>query len=93
LELITELLELEHPIIYTDHFLHNTDTDIIDLRESIHPKKSSDHDIAFRMQPYKQVFDDRHGFIPNLSILDLLFNKGPEAFIILEQSTTSEHPK
>lgn len=37
-------------------------------------------------QPYYQVFATRHGFIPNLSIVDLLFNMGPEALIILRDS-------
>jgi hypothetical protein len=30
-------------------------------------------------KPYFQVFDDREGFKPNLSIVDLLFNQGPQA--------------
>lgn len=30
-------------------------------------------------EPYVQMFDDKHGFIPNLSILDLLFMEGPNA--------------
>ena len=34
-------------------------------------------------KPYYQVFQSRHGFIPDLSILDLLFNMGPEAIICL----------
>ena len=31
------------------------------------------------MKPYYQVFADRHGFISNLSIVDLLFNEGPNS--------------
>jgi len=32
-----------------------------------------------KLKPYFQVFDDRNGFIPNLSIVDLLFNQGPQS--------------
>ena len=31
------------------------------------------------LPPYSQVFEERHGFIPNVTVLDLLFNLGPEA--------------
>lgn len=34
-------------------------------------------------KPYYQVFQSRHGFIPDLSILDLLFNMGPESIFYL----------
>lgn len=34
--------------------------------------------------PYIQVFNDKHGFIPNLSILDVLCNEGPNTLIYLE---------
>ena len=34
---------------------------------------------SYRFQPYHQVFQHRSGFIPNLSILDVLFNLGPES--------------
>jgi hypothetical protein len=34
-------------------------------------------------KPYYQVFAQRNGFIPNLSIADLLFNMGPEGLIVL----------
>lgn len=30
-------------------------------------------------KPYYQVFEDRSGFLPNMSIVDLLFNQGPQA--------------
>ncbi len=35
------------------------------------------------IKTYYQVFQDKHGFINNLSIVDLLFNLGPEARLIL----------
>ena len=40
-------------------------------------------------EPYSQVFDDKHGFINNLSILDLLFNEGPNTLSYLESQTIS----
>lgn len=46
-----------------------------DCRENIHPKKS----FAFNQKPYFQLFEERKGFIPNLSIIDLLFSQGPHA--------------
>jgi hypothetical protein len=50
---------------------------VIDLRNSLHPKI---HPLHTDVSPhYTQVFADRWGFKPNLSILDLLFNTGPEA--------------
>ena len=53
---------------------------LADLRNSIHPKTKQQHSIAdFDTPSYTQVFADRWGFKPNLSILDLLFNVGPEA--------------
>lgn len=36
-----------------------------------------------RTTPYYQTFQRRHGFLPGLSILDLLFNEGPEAVLWL----------
>ena len=40
--------------------------------------------INFSMPPYYQVFAQRHGFMPNLSIIDLLCNMGPESLIYLD---------
>lgn len=37
--------------------------------------------------PYYQVFRQRHGFLPNLSILDLLFNEGPQSILHLVDRT------
>ncbi|MDD4149885.1 MAG: WbqC family protein [Bacteroidales bacterium] len=61
----------------TDAYNKNT-TDTIDLRDKIHPKLSKNiYDANFEPAEYYQVFSERHGFIPNLCILDLLFNEGP----------------
>lgn len=49
-----------------------------DYRYIISPKPHRNI-AAFDFLPYTQVFSDRFGFIPGLSIIDLIFNKGPEA--------------
>ena len=41
------------------------------------------HPSSFSPRPYYQVFAHKHGFLPNLSILDLLFNMGSEAIFYL----------
>ena len=56
-----------------------------DYRESIHPKRPVQEEGA-PLKPYYQVFAHKHGFIPHLSILDLLFNMGPEAAVLLGET-------
>lgn len=53
-----------------------------DLRTTISPKHPTT-DTDFEPRPYYQVFARKHGFLPNLSILDLLFNMGPEGIFYL----------
>lgn len=55
----------------------------MDARESIYLKKGFQDDTSFSPKSYYQVFADRFGFIPNLSIVDLLFNMGPESLLVL----------
>ena len=43
-------------------------------------EECSDH---FTPRPYYQVYRQKHGFLPNLSILDLLMNMGPESIFYL----------
>ncbi len=58
--------------------LVNSSTEIIDFRSAINPKHPAD-DADFVPRRYYQVYERKHGFQPNLSILDLLFNMGPES--------------
>ncbi len=51
-----------------------------DLRLKIHPKKET----TLQLPRYIQVFEERHGFHKNLSILDLIFNEGPSALLYLQ---------
>lgn len=53
-----------------------------DFRTIIHPKHPRE-DSDFSPKPYYQVYKERFGFLPNLSILDLLFNMGNEAVFYL----------
>lgn len=58
---------------------------IADFRDTIHPKKPALLMESLKMnKPYWQVFTNKQGFVPNLSILDLLFNEGPNSISYLE---------
>lgn len=43
-------------------------------------------DKGFVSNSYYQVFREKHGFLSNLSVVDLLFNMGPEAVLVLRDS-------
>ncbi len=57
-----------------------------DLRTLLQPKRRSIETYPFRLQPYYQVFENRFGFVPYLSIVDLLFNVGPGTTAYLRQT-------
>ena len=60
----------------------STASDIVDFRDAIRPKKPLP-DAEFTPKRYYQVYEQKHGFLPNMSILDLLFNEGNEAIFYL----------
>ena len=78
---VCNLLDIHPQVSYTTDFSRQP-SDIDDYREVInakHPQPDED----FQPRRYWQVFEGKHGFQANLSILDLLFNMGNEAVFYL----------
>ena len=75
-----ELLDLQVDIQLTKEYKVDFDENVLDARNSIHPKKETD---TRSLKGYYQVFEQRFGFIPNLSIIDMLFNMGNESILVL----------
>jgi len=79
-ELIGKCLRLSNDF-YLSSSWQIEDQNELDLREKFHPKKDSQTDFT----AYPQVFDHKHGFLKNLSVLDLIFNEGPASYDYLQQ--------
>ena len=81
---VCELLELERGIriLAPGESTEETADAIDDLRHIAEPKALGSLS-GYTAKPYYQVFAQRNGFIPNLSIVDLLFNMGPEGLLVL----------
>ena len=84
-----ELIDIHPSVEYTQEFLppqevsstthHPIIHDFRDVISAKHPQPDAD----FEVKRYWQVFQHKHGFLPNLSILDLLFNMGSESIFYL----------
>ncbi|MCB0463222.1 MAG: WbqC family protein [Flavobacteriaceae bacterium] len=84
LETIFECLQWDLDFSKTSVF-EKEPTNINDFRYLANVRKEK----TYKFSEYKQVFSDKHGFIGNLSILDLLFNEGPNAVTYLKAQTLS----
>ena len=78
METICELLQIEVPKKTTK--IYEKDTPHHDFRHLINTKAPK----ATSVCKYPQVFSEKNGFIQNLSILDILFNMGPETVALLQ---------
>ncbi len=86
LETVCELTEIDFDVELTDDF-EKIDSSTLNFRDALSPKKQkSKRDPDFHPQEYTQVFAEKFGFVPNLSIMDLIFNEGPNSYNILERS-------
>lgn len=80
---VAELLDIRPHIEMTESFQKTPQPATYDdFREAIRPKHPLP-DAAFSPKRYYQVYEQRYGFLPNMSILDLLFNEGNEAVFFL----------
>ncbi|MBG6061366.1 hypothetical protein IWX83_001147 [Flavobacterium sp. CG_9.1] len=81
LTIVFKCLRMKIEYHTTAEYFHDADTLIIsDFRPLVNGKK----DLSV-FDKYTQVFDDKHGFINNLSVLDLLFNEGKYAMDYLRE--------
>ena len=84
--LVCDLIDIHPQMEGTTEYRTEFAPNECDFREIIHPKR--DFQVAdpnFTAEPYYQVFKENFGFLPNLSIADLLFNMGPESLLVLQK--------
>ncbi len=84
LDVILEELNIKKEITYTDEYFSSDMVEregITDLRDAFSPKRECESDLLDK--PYYQVFAEKYGFVRGLSIVDLLFNMGPESVLYL----------
>ena len=88
---MSELIDFEPNVKLSEEFTaygSQLKEECADYREAIRPKHPAD-DPDFTPKPYYQVYAQKHGFMPNLSILDLLFNMGPESIFYISSNSAS----
>jgi len=78
-QVILECLQLDITPIYTEEYFKNPVQK--DFRELLKAKKEP----TYPLPQYHQLFQENHGYLSNLTILDLLFNLGPSAQDYLEK--------
>ena len=81
-KLVCHFLNMETPVSYTTRYQETPPCGAIDLREAFHAKRKP----GYETPAYYQVFSEKLGFVPNLSIVDLLFNMGNEARLVLART-------
>ncbi|PCH67216.1 MAG: hypothetical protein COC01_06315 [Bacteroidetes bacterium] len=82
IKVVLQILDIQKELKFTKSYEEDYSNNYVDQRDSLHPKKESDHKII----PYTQVFSSKFDFIPNLSIIDLLYNEGPNAINFLKHT-------
>lgn len=80
-----DLLKLPAVLAYTEQYKPLHEKHILDFRNCLaQPVIDYDNILTIKEVKYPQIFSDRMGFLPNLSILDLLFCMGPDSRQVLK---------
>ncbi|MBO4906182.1 MAG: WbqC family protein [Bacteroidaceae bacterium] len=84
---ICTLIDMEPVVEYSTHYVKpidiSIDTEVADMRQTINPRQKGTVVRGYKPRPYYQMFTTLDAFRPNLSIVDLLFNMGPESILYL----------
>lgn len=84
IQTVCDCLQIDFPTAQTTHYEKNPGN-LKNVRFLVHAKNR----LAIHHEPYVQVFNERHGFVQNTSILDLLFNEGTNALNYLQHQNSS----
>lgn len=87
MQLGMQWLGLKTELVLSEEYV-DPSPDLLDLRTALQPKKALPESVP-EVQPYYQVFADRHGFVGRLSVLDLVCNCGSEARAIVRSISAS----
>lgn len=85
LQAVLKMLKVNKEIVHSTDYIHQSEHD---LREAFSPKTAPNPD-AF--PKYYQVFSTKFPFTPDLSVLDLIFNEGPESISLLKITPKGRH--
>ena len=85
IEFFCRKIGISPQILPTDDYFREREDD---WREKLDPKRPCE----FSVRPYWQVFRDKYGFVSGLSVMDLLFNEGPESLGYLLSCSQLRNP-
>jgi len=89
LELVCSFFKVEKPNAFTSTYEKEYGTGVLDLRSYFKSlNETLPGNIHFEAPEYFQCFGDRTGFLPNLSVLDILFSEGPNATAKIKAALT-----
>ena len=83
-----KLINLNKELDITHQYQRQLNSDLLDLRSKVHPKRSYADNDFYHPISYNQIFGNK--FVKNLSIIDLLFCEGPETVTILKKSVLKQ---